>query len=99
MAALTIASVGIFAALPTFWTLPTAMLSGTAAAAGIAFINSIGNLGGFIGPYAIGWVKDTTGSYAMGMVVLACFLFGAGIITLLLGHRRDLELFSTLPAE
>jgi ACS family tartrate transporter-like MFS transporter len=99
MVALTVASVGIFAALPTFWTLPTAMLSGTAAAAGIAFINSIGNLGGFIGPYAIGWVKDETGSYAMGMVVLACFLFGAGLITLLVGHKRDLEAYASQPAE
>jgi ACS family tartrate transporter-like MFS transporter len=99
MAALTVASVGIFSALPTFWTLPTAMLSGTAAAAGIALINAIGNLGGFIGPYAIGWVKDSTGSYAWGMVVLACFLFGAGLITLLLGHKRETEQFSVRPAE
>ena len=99
MVALTIASVGIFSALPIFWTLPTAILTGTAAAGGIAFINSVGNLGGFVGPYAIGWVKDATGSYASGMVVLACTLIGAGILTVALGHRRESEVFTNAPAE
>jgi MFS family permease len=97
MVALTVASAGIFAALPTFWTLPTAILSGTAAAGGIALINAIGNLGGFVGPYAVGWVKDQTGSYAMGMMVLAACLFGAGLLTLALGHRREAEALA--PAE
>jgi hypothetical protein len=59
--ALIIAAMGAFAALPTFWTLPTGFLTGSAAAGGIALINSIGNLGGFVGPYAIGWIKDATG--------------------------------------
>jgi nitrate/nitrite transporter NarK len=99
MVALTIASIGIFSALPIFWTLPTAILTGTAAAGGIAFINSVGNLGGFVGPYAIGWVKDTTGSYASGMVVLACTLIGAGILTVAIGHRRESEVFTGAPAE
>ena len=54
-----------------FWTLPTAFLSGTAAAGGIAMINSIGNLAGFAGPYAMGWIKDSTGSYAGGLLSLA----------------------------
>jgi MFS transporter, ACS family, tartrate transporter len=99
MVALTIASIGIFSALPIFWTLPTAILTGTAAAGGIAFINSVGNLGGFAGPYAIGWVKDATGSYASGMVVLAATLIGAGILTVVLGHRRESEVISTAPAE
>jgi ACS family tartrate transporter-like MFS transporter len=99
MVALTIASIGIFSALPVFWTLPTAILTGTAAAGGIAFINSVGNLGGFAGPYAIGWVKDATGSYASGMVVLACTLIAAGALTLALGHRRESEVFTKAPAE
>lgn len=98
MVALTIASIGIFAALPTFWTLPTSVLTGTAAAGGIALINSIGNLGGFVGPYMIGWIKDYTNSFSAGMIALACFLFGAGIITLALGHRRESEVFGNLPA-
>lgn len=91
--ALTVASIGIFAALPTFWTLPTAVLSGTAAAGGIALINSIGNLGGFVGPYMIGWIRDYTNSFSAGMIALACFLFAAGVITVLLGHRRESEVF------
>ena len=68
-------------------------LGGTAAAAGIALINAVGNLGGFVGPYMIGWIKDQTSSFAAGMIALACFLFAAGIITLLLGHRRESEVF------
>ena len=51
---------GAFAAI-AIWTLPTGFLTGSAAAGGIALINSIGNLGGFVGPYAIGWIKDATG--------------------------------------
>ena len=86
-----IAGFGIFACLPVFWTLPTAFLSGAAAAAGIAVINSIGNLAGFAGPFAMGWIKDHTGSYAGGLLLLA----GLGIIAmgmvLMLGHDRASE--------
>lgn len=99
MVALTIASVGIFAALPTFWTLPTSLLSGTAAAGGIALINAIGNIGGYVGPYLVGWIRDTTQSFASGLLALAGFLFMAGIVTLLLGHRRESEAFGGHPAE
>jgi ACS family tartrate transporter-like MFS transporter len=66
MVALCIASLGIYGALATFWSLPTALLSGTAAAAGIALINSVGNLGGFVGPYAVGALSDATGSFLAG---------------------------------
>lgn len=58
MVALSVAGFGMFASLPVFWTLPPALLSGAAAAGSIAMINSIGNLAGFAGPYAIGWIKD-----------------------------------------
>ena len=58
MAALSVAGFGIFGCLPVFWTFPTAFLSGAAAAGGIALINSIGNLAGFAGPYAMGRLKD-----------------------------------------
>ena len=61
MAMLVIASMGESSTGPTFWTLPTAMLSGTAAAGGIALINALGNLGGFFGPYLFGLIKDATG--------------------------------------
>src|SRR6266403_2510909 len=73
-----VAGFGIFACLPVFWTLPTAFLSGAAAAAGIAVINSIGNLAGFAGPFAMGWIKDHTGSYAGGLLLLA----GLGIVAM-----------------
>jgi D-galactonate transporter len=73
MISLCVAGFGIFANLPVFWTLPTAFLSGAAAAAGIAVINSIGNLAGFAGPFAMGWIKDQTGSYAGGLLLLAAF--------------------------
>ncbi len=87
MAAFTVAAIGIYAALPVFWTLPTAMLTGTAAAGGIALINSVGNLGGYVGPVAVGWLHGTTGSYAGGMLVLGAGLVGAGLLALT--GRRD----------
>jgi len=71
MIALIAAAAGTFCTFAVFWTLPTAWLSDTAAAGGIALINSIGNLAGFGGPYLIGWVKDATGSTALGLLVLA----------------------------
>ncbi len=71
MVVLTVAAIGIFCTFAVFWTLPTAWLSGTAAAGGMALINSIGNLAGFGGPYLIGWVKDATGSTSNGLLVLS----------------------------
>jgi len=91
MVAFTIGSCGVFALLPVFWTLPTAVLSGTSAAAGIAVINSVGNLSGFAGPYAMGWVKDTTGSFTGGLLLIAGLALLAMAIVLMLGHDRELE--------
>jgi nitrate/nitrite transporter NarK len=69
---------GRWACTSTFWGLPTAFLSGTAAAGGIALINSLGNLGGYAGPTIMGYLKDPSGSYVRGLLILAaCFLFGA----------------------
>jgi nitrate/nitrite transporter NarK len=76
---------------PTFWSLPTAMLSGTAAAGGIAMINAVGNLGGFLGPYMFGLVKDFTGSDTIGLLALATAPVISGIVLLALGHDRRLE--------
>ena len=81
----------MFAALPLFWTLPTAVLSGTAAAAGIAVINSIGNLSGFFGPYAMGWIKDATGSFTGGLLLISGLAVLAMLIVLVLGHDHALE--------
>jgi ACS family tartrate transporter-like MFS transporter len=86
MTALSIAGFGIFGCLPVFWTFPAAFLCGPAAAAGMAMINSIGNLAGFAGPYAVGRIKDVTGSYAGGLLSLSGAGFVAAIIVLALHH-------------
>jgi len=74
VAFLTLAAAGVLTSAPLFWSLPTAFLGGTAAAAGIAAINSIGNLAGFASPYLIGWLKDLTQSTNSAMYVLAAVL-------------------------
>ncbi|CAJ0792327.1 MFS transporter [Ralstonia holmesii] len=68
---LSLAAAGVLTCAPLFWSLPTAFLQGTAAAAGIAAINSVGNLAGFVSPYMIGALKDMTGSTSAGMYALA----------------------------
>ena len=87
MLALSIAGFGIFGNLPVFWTLPTAFLSGAAAAGGIALINSIGNLAGFAGPYAMGAIKDWTGSYTGGLLCLSALGLVAMVMVLRAGPR------------
>jgi D-galactonate transporter len=74
VAFLTLAAAGVISSAPLFWSLPTAFLGGTAAAAGIAGINSLGNLAGFASPYLIGWLKDLTQSTNFGMYALAAIL-------------------------
>jgi MFS transporter, ACS family, tartrate transporter len=91
MLCFSIGAFGVFAVLPVFWTLPTAFLSGASAAAGIAVINSVGNLAGFFGPYVMGALKDATGSYSAGLwVISACALVGVAVV-LALSHDRRLE--------
>lgn len=80
-AALSIAAIGLYAFTPPFWSLPTAFLRGDGAAAGIAFINAVGNLGGFLGPFVMGWMKDATGDYLIGLRFLAAAaLTSAGFV-------------------
>jgi MFS transporter, ACS family, tartrate transporter len=80
-AALCLAAVGIYAALPAFWALASRGLQGAAAAGAIALINSLGNIGGFLGPAAIGFVKERTGSFAVSLLSIAlCLAVGAGIV-------------------
>jgi len=81
-----VASAGIYAALAVFWTLPTAILRGMAAAGGLALLNSFANTGGFFGPYLMGWLKQTTGSYALGLDVLAGFEVLAAVSVVLIGR-------------
>lgn len=91
MLALSVGAFGVFAVLPVFWTLPTAFLSGASAAAGIAVINSVGNLAGFFGPFAMGALKDATGDYAAGLWVIAACALVAIVVVLSLHHDRRLE--------
>ncbi len=85
---LTVATCGIMTVLPLFWSLPTAFLAGSAAAAGIALINSLGNLAGFFGPSIVGWVKQATHSTNGGVLVLAGFMVLCAVLVLCLPARR-----------
>ncbi len=91
LAALTLAHLGMMSMLPPFWSLPTSFLSGTAAAGGIALINSVGNLGGFVGPFVIGRIKTGTNSYAGGLLFLAAAMLLGGCLALCARHDATLE--------
>lgn len=91
MIVLSIAAFGIFGSLPVFWTLPTSFLGGAAAAGGIALINSIGNLAGFVAPYAVGRIKDATGGYTGGLLCVAGVSLLATLIVVALDHDHALE--------
>jgi ACS family tartrate transporter-like MFS transporter len=82
--ALTLVNCGISASKPPLWSMPTLFLSGSAAAAGIATINSIGNLGGFVGPFMIGVIKQHTGSFTWGLYFVAALLVLSSVTVLLL---------------
>ncbi len=97
LASLALAASGMWSTLGPFWSLPTSILAGTAAAGGIAFINSVGNLGGFIGPFAVGYIKDKSGHVAYGLVFLACSVFCGALIALIV-PRRKVETLAPTPA-
>ncbi|WP_329122896.1 MFS transporter [Streptomyces sp. NBC_01353] len=82
LVALSFAAAGVLTCAPLFWSLPTAFLGGTAAAAGLAVINSVGNLAGFVSPYMIGALKDATGSTSIPMYVLALSLVVGAVAVL-----------------
>jgi MFS family permease len=86
MVALTLATLGIYAVVGTFWSLPTAILTGTGAAAGIALVNSMGNLGGFAGPTVVGVMRQATGSFTAALLFLAGALLLGALIALLFGY-------------
>jgi nitrate/nitrite transporter NarK len=71
---LTVALVGVTSARAIFWTVPTSFLTGRGAAGGLAFISTIGSLGGFFGPVLVGWIRDATGSFVLGLVAMAAIL-------------------------
>lgn len=89
MAALTLAFIGLKSTLGPFWAMGTSFLSGTAAAGGIAFINSVGNLGGFFGPTLVGVIRDRTGSAMVALYALGGALLLMGLLALLLGGGRS----------
>jgi D-galactonate transporter len=82
--ALTVSCSAVMTAYPLFWSLPTAFLAGTGAAAGIAVINSIGGLSGFVSPYLLGWIKQTTGSLHIGMYLVSACLIAGALTTLII---------------
>jgi ACS family tartrate transporter-like MFS transporter len=84
VAALSLTAFGVLGWLGPFWALPTAFLREQAAAGGIALINSIGAVGGFVGPYLIGRVKERTGEFTPGLLLLAGSLVAAAVIVLTL---------------
>lgn len=88
LATLSIAAFGIWGTLGPFWTLPTAFLRGTAAAGGIALVNSVGNVGGFVGPILVGWIRDSTGQFAPGLLTLAGILVLGAAIAVALPSRK-----------
>ena len=77
---MSIAAIGFYGSKGPFWSMPSMFLTGSAAAAGIAWINSLGNLGGFFGPSIVGWVKGQTGSFAGGLYSLAGFALMAAVV-------------------
>jgi ACS family tartrate transporter-like MFS transporter len=79
LAGLCIATAGFYGTKGPFWSMPSMLLTGSAAAAGIAWINSIGNVGGFFGPTIVGWLKEMTGSYSGGLYGLALFTLASAI--------------------
>jgi MFS family permease len=86
LAALVWVSIGSGICQGPFWAMPTSMLTGAAAAGGIAFINSLGNLGQFAGPFLMGRLKDVTGEYEAGLFALAATMLMAGMLTLRARH-------------
>jgi ACS family tartrate transporter-like MFS transporter len=89
IAALTLVNIGVSSAKPPLWSMPTLFLSGPAAAAGIATINSIGNLGGFVGPAMIGWIKGQTGSFEGGLYFVGGLMALSAILTLVLSRSVE----------
>ncbi len=85
--AITAGAAGTLSILPIFWTLPAAVFRGAAAAGAIALINALGNVGGFVGPSVLGWIKETTGYFTYGLLMVASGALLTGILVLLLPQR------------
>ncbi len=88
---LSASSIGLYGCMPVLWTIPSTFLTGTAAAAGIALINSIGNLGGFAGPFVVGWIKDATGNFIYGLIFLGVNVVIGSLLAYYISHKADQE--------
>jgi ACS family tartrate transporter-like MFS transporter len=97
LAAMSVAFVGIYGSRASFWPLPSVFLSGTAAAGGIALINSIGNLGGYVGPFVVGWIKDSTNSFEVALYFLAACSLASGAIVFFANRACGVQIVA--PAE
>lgn len=95
VAAISMGAAGRLAILPIFWTLPAALLNGAAQRRGGRRCHRIdqclGNVGGFAGPFMIGWIKNATGSYRWGLLAVAGSVLSTGIIAVLLGHDASVR--------
>lgn len=87
MAGVTIGATGILCSMPPFWGMPTRLLTGAAAAGGIALVNTLGNASGFVGPFLTGWLSDLTGSQRSGMWIVLVFLFVSAAVSVLVFRR------------
>jgi ACS family tartrate transporter-like MFS transporter len=95
---LSLAATGLYSFTPPFWSLPTAFLRGDGAAAGIGFINAVGNLGGFVGPYVMGWIKDWTGNFQSGLRALAVAAILSALLVASIGSQRATRAEPTMGA-
>ncbi len=95
MVALIISVIGQYCVSPVFWTLPTALLTGTAAAGALAMINAIGNLGGWLGPWVFGLIRDASGSDNLALLCLALAPVISAVVVIGVGHDRRLERIPT----
>jgi ACS family tartrate transporter-like MFS transporter len=97
IAAFSLATFGISGSLPVFWNLPTAFLGASAAAGGIAFINSVGNISGYAAPQMVGLLRDSTGGYAIPMLIVGALVAVAGVLVPIAARAADSR--KALPAE
>jgi ACS family tartrate transporter-like MFS transporter len=84
---LSVAMLGLASMFGPFWALATSFLHGTGAAAGIALINSVGNIGGFVGPYGIGYLRDATSGFSAGLIAVGLVLLAGGALVLTVPNR------------
>jgi D-galactonate transporter len=98
VAGLVLATCGVLSAMPIFWTLPTGFLGGAAGAIAVALINSVGNLAGFLGPYAVGALNDATGRQSPGLFLVAAMLALGAVACVALVRRRSDSIPHEIPS-